>query len=222
VGVVYLTNASTVPTANPTGGVITYAEAGVLKWRDPSGIVHDLSQASQTPNIRFPSDQGLVAWTFDPLFSTATTTVTNGTVYLAAVRLRSAAIISKIWYIIQTAAVTPTVGQNYIGLYDSTGSLLNATSIDSNLSAVGVNGVALSASQNLGAGVYWVALLVNAATSPGISRAGAQQASALNVNLSTPANYQFATNGTSRTSLTAITPASNSTSGAFGMWTAVS
>jgi hypothetical protein len=38
-GVINVGNASVVPTTNPTGGIILYSEAGVLKYRDPSGTV---------------------------------------------------------------------------------------------------------------------------------------------------------------------------------------
>lgn len=42
-GVMGVTNAAIVPTTNPTGGVVVYSEAGVLKWRSPAGTVYDLS-----------------------------------------------------------------------------------------------------------------------------------------------------------------------------------
>ncbi len=40
-----LTNALTVPTVNPTGGGIMYAEAGALKWRGSSGTVTTIAPA---------------------------------------------------------------------------------------------------------------------------------------------------------------------------------
>ena len=40
-----LSNAQTVPTTNPTGGGILYAEAGALKWRGPSGTVTVIATA---------------------------------------------------------------------------------------------------------------------------------------------------------------------------------
>lgn len=39
VGVIGIKDASTVPTTNPTGGVILYSEGGALKFRNPSGTV---------------------------------------------------------------------------------------------------------------------------------------------------------------------------------------
>ena len=40
-----LSNAQTVPTTNPTGGGILYAEAGALKWRGSSGTVTTIAAA---------------------------------------------------------------------------------------------------------------------------------------------------------------------------------
>lgn len=44
-GVLGITNAGTVPTTNPTGGGVLYAEAGALKWRGSSGTVTQLAAA---------------------------------------------------------------------------------------------------------------------------------------------------------------------------------
>jgi hypothetical protein len=40
-----ITNAVTVPTSNPTGGGILYAEAGALKWRGSSGTITTIAAA---------------------------------------------------------------------------------------------------------------------------------------------------------------------------------
>lgn len=44
-GVMGITNAGTVPTSNPTGGGVLYAEGGALKWRGSSGTVTVLAPA---------------------------------------------------------------------------------------------------------------------------------------------------------------------------------
>jgi hypothetical protein len=44
-GVLGIANAVTVPTTNPTGGGVLYAEAGALKWRGSSGTVTVLAPA---------------------------------------------------------------------------------------------------------------------------------------------------------------------------------
>lgn len=43
VGVIGLKNATTVPTTNPTLGVVLYSDAGVMKYRDPAGNVIPLT-----------------------------------------------------------------------------------------------------------------------------------------------------------------------------------
>lgn len=43
--VIGLANATTVPTINPTGGGVLYAEAGALKWRGSSGTVTTIAAA---------------------------------------------------------------------------------------------------------------------------------------------------------------------------------
>lgn len=45
VGVIGLTDATTVPTTNPSGGGILYSQAGALKWRGSSGTVTTLGAA---------------------------------------------------------------------------------------------------------------------------------------------------------------------------------
>ena len=44
-GVLFLGNATTVPTTNPTGGGILYVEAGALKYRGSSGTVTTIANA---------------------------------------------------------------------------------------------------------------------------------------------------------------------------------
>lgn len=44
-GVIGITNAGTVPTTNPSGGGVLYAEGGSLKWRGSSGTVTTIANA---------------------------------------------------------------------------------------------------------------------------------------------------------------------------------
>jgi len=43
--VIGITNATTVPSTNPTGGGVLYAEGGALKWRGSSGTVTTIANA---------------------------------------------------------------------------------------------------------------------------------------------------------------------------------
>lgn len=45
IGVIFVSNANTVPTTNPTGGGILYVEAGALKYRGSSGTITTLGNA---------------------------------------------------------------------------------------------------------------------------------------------------------------------------------
>ena len=44
-GVVFIANATTVPTGNPSGGGVLYVEAGALKYRGTSGTVTTVGPA---------------------------------------------------------------------------------------------------------------------------------------------------------------------------------
>jgi hypothetical protein len=43
--VIGIANAATVPSANPSGGGVLYAEAGALKWRGSGGTVTTIAAA---------------------------------------------------------------------------------------------------------------------------------------------------------------------------------
>jgi len=43
--VVFIQNATVIPTTNPTGGGILYAEGGALKWRGSAGTVSTVAPA---------------------------------------------------------------------------------------------------------------------------------------------------------------------------------
>lgn len=45
IGVVFITNAGTVPSTNPTGGGVLYVEAGALKYRGSSGTITTIANA---------------------------------------------------------------------------------------------------------------------------------------------------------------------------------
>lgn len=170
-----------------------------------------------------PADQGFVTWTYDPAMAANGTNTISGTVYLARVILRYSATVSKVMLSIASGAATVTANQNFVGIYDSTGTrqaVTAAGSIDSALTSAGVLTATLSTTPTLAAGMYWVAFVNNATTPAQLGRASAL-ASTPNANL-TNANYRFAVNGTSQTSLPAsITPASNTVTNSFSMWAAV-
>lgn len=169
-----------------------------------------------------PSDHGLIAWSSDPNYASATSAAVNGSLYLAAVYLRSAATISKVWWIHTTAGASATAGQSFAGLYNSTGDRLSSVGIDSQVVANGPQSPSLSTPQTVPAGRYWVALLLNAGTPPVLARTSGASATANNLNLSA-ASLRYAVNGTGLTAMpSSINPASNTTTGAIAIPVAVS
>lgn len=169
-----------------------------------------------------PSDHGLIAWSYDPgLASQSSTTVSGGTLYLTAVYPRVAFNSSKVYFSIATAGVTPTTGDNWIGLYNTSGTLLASKEIDSNVTGVGLQTITwTSATGAQPAGLYWVGFYFNAATEPTLYRAPTPADNATqNVNLTTSSYRMCQQAGGFTTALPSpLTVSSNSISGSPRLW----
>lgn len=175
-----------------------------------------------TPSTPQPADHGLIAWSSDPSFAGSTSSAVSGTLYLAAIWIRSSTTISKLWWIHTTAATGAVAGQNWAALYDSAGTRLSSVGIDSEATSNGVRSPSLTTPQAVTPGRYWVALLFNATTPPILARTAGASATGNNMGL-TGAALRYAVNGTSLTAVPAsITPASNTTTGAVSLAVAVS
>jgi hypothetical protein len=72
VGVLGLTNATTVPTTNPTGAVVLYSEGGVLKIRTAAGAVIDTSVLRPNSAVRSITTATVAAAAWDVLLCDAT------------------------------------------------------------------------------------------------------------------------------------------------------
>lgn len=170
-----------------------------------------------------PNDHGLIAWDYDPAEAINSSATTSGTVYLAKIILRYAATLSQVVFSLATAASGVTANQNFLGLYDSGGTLRAQTAagaIDAALTSAGTVTGTFVTPYAAAAGTYWMAFLNNATTPAQVGRTSSFQ-STPNVNLSA-ANYRFCVNGTARTTLAAsITPASNTLTGMITWWGAV-
>lgn len=154
------------------------------------------------------SGYGLLGWTHDPVSVSTGQLLTNGTLYLSRINVGSAATATKLFWGINTAGVSPTAGQNFVGLYDSSGNRLASVGVDARITTTGLFTETIS--QPVAPGFYWVGILVNAGTAPQVYRSQSLNATLVNANLSAP-TLRWATNGTGLTSLPAtVTPASNS------------
>lgn len=165
------------------------------------------------PDALGPGDNNMVAWNYHPAgVSTTGSLLTSGTLYLNKVVFRNKkSSVTKLWRIQGTAGATPTSGQNFMGLYDSTGALLSSVNIDAQVTdSNGPKSATLDTPlSNLVAGTYFVGLLFNAGTVPVIYRT-AQPFTADAMANQSASQYNHATNGTSLTALpSSVTLSSN-------------
>lgn len=158
-------------------------------------------------------DMGLIAWSFDPALFTGSsgdTAFTNGTQYLTAVYVPRVQAATKIYWGINTAATTPTSGQNWLTLYNAAGTLLASLDITASMTSTGLITSTIS-STSLTPGLYWVGVIQNAATPARLYRGSSvNNASMLNIG-TTAATKRVAANGTGITTTppASITPGSN-------------
>lgn len=193
---------------------------------DRTGVVKNKVNGVSVPTNAYQADDlAVIAWTYDPAYYQAGTLITNGSIYLARVKLRYAATITNLLIGVTAVAVTPTAGQSFLGLYNSAGTQVGLTAdIGTALAAgAGLLSAALTAPYAAAAGDYWVALVANAATAPTIARIATGVNFGIVTLNATAATRRWAVNGTAATALPgSFSPASNSTSGALTIWAAVS
>lgn len=153
-----------------------------------------------------PEDMGFTQWSYDPGMINQLTGVNpaSGTVRMVRLpRLPEGVTLNAVSFFIGSAAITPTAGQCFAGVYNSSGLRLGQSAdISGQLGVVGMINFALSAPLAVGAGDYFAALLMNASGVPslGVSNGGALNAAVVNGGL--PASIGRVTDGpTAQTSL---------------------
>lgn len=142
---------------------------------------------------------GIKAWSYDPVISNGGIAGTAGNVYLTQVPVRQAVTVTKIWWNQTAAGSGATASQNYVGLYDSAGTRLAFTGIDSSATASG-NLSATISSTPLAPGIYYVAFLYNCSSMPAIARATVGSSTFATINAA-GAPVRFGSAGTTQTSL---------------------
>lgn len=183
------------------------------------------------PNVgvQNPTDQGFIAWSIDPSQATATVTPTSGSLYLVGLRVRTSVTTTTAWISQAAAGTLLTAGRNFLGLYNSSGTLV-ATSND--LSAAWAVANTLTAAAwtvpaALTPGLYWLAILANStgltpAFRLGMNAVSTSFSSLANANLVAAAD-RMALNGTGLSTLpSTIAPASNAGTVALLYWGGIS
>jgi peptidoglycan/xylan/chitin deacetylase (PgdA/CDA1 family) len=187
--------------------------AGSTGLAADAGHVHPLSDWLVT-------DQGLLAWSFDPIFAYTNTSVVAGTMYLTRVRLSASATISNIYAQVQNTAGSGLLG-TYVGMYNSSGTLVaSSADVSATFQSTGGKAAALSASYSAPAGLYWVAFLVASGTTmPKLGMNANTASSDINIGLSAAAGTLRYATGTT-TGLSSLPASISPTSGMSGSPTA--
>ncbi|GAA2192734.1 hypothetical protein [Streptomyces bangladeshensis] len=222
-----LSNART-PTAHASthasGGTdpITPAAIGALTQSDADARYLTLAAYG---NAWTPSDQGLIAWSFDPACcSTSGTTLSAGFIYLIEIVLRQAATISKVNVVIGTAGSGLTAGQCLAGLYDTSGTRRGITGdMSTTWNSAGNKAMSLTTPYSAAAGRYYLALLHNGTTSPTFACGSTLGANFTpgNANLAA-GSYRFCRSASGQTSLPTSITLSGYTPDANNVWVGAS
>lgn len=204
-----------------TGRFLTFRNGGAnLFTVGPTGAVYSAAGAFGVPQ---PANQTVQSWTCDPALALNSSLLTNGTVYLSKLEVSEPFGATKLHWWVTAAAVTPTAGQNFVGLYSAGGTRLATVNVDADITSTGMKTTTIP-SQGLTSGSFvWVGMVFNAATAPTLARMTGLTglASAVHLNL-TSGTYRFATNGVGATSLPAsIVTGSNVATGFAGPWVGI-
>lgn len=200
------------------------AALGTLLPRAGGTINGNLAVTGHALGEDKPAAHGLAAWCYPPAQAVNTTELANGKLYLVRLNIDSPVNVTKIYWWVGNSGSGATAGQNRVGLYDSSGTLLAAATVDGDISSAGLKTTVI-APQSLTAGAfYWVGLLFNAAVLPALTRGSGWTGVEAAANVGqVAATLQYATNGTGRTVMpSSITPASNAGTDFAGPWAAVS
>jgi len=216
-----LTNQTTAP-ATPSGGAVVYSQYGVAVFMDTSGNVTSLKNPDPTA-----ADSGLIAWSFDPAAAASTFLTTAGVVYLSKVIVTQQQTLTNGLVEVSTAGGTLTASENYLALFNSTGTQIAISADQSTAFASAGLITAAWASPVVSAapGAYYVGVLCNGGTAITLASGSALKPGGVsigNAGLAT-ATGRFLSSGTSQTAMPqSVTLGSASGNLAATIWAAIS
>lgn len=156
-----------------------------------------------------PINHAMVAWSYDPAMIANSHVTTAGNIYLVKLAIAADATVTKVQYYVSVAGSSVTSGQNFVGLYSSSGTLLGSVGVDSDITSAGLKTATISSTALTSGSYVWAAFVFNTTgTMPNLGRMGGltniQQV--VNANL-TASQYRFALLTGSNTSLpSTVTP----------------
>lgn len=180
----------------------------------PTGATGPSGGGSSTAQL-----YGFVSWSFESGETQSSTQLTGGVLYGFRQDIRTSGTTTKVWWQVGAVGVTPTAGQNWIGLYDSNGNLLNQVAADTAATiGVGVANITIPTTTVTAGNFYYIVFLWNCATTPSLGRASSSSSTS-NANTTT-GTYRYFNTLTAQTTL----PATISISGTpqFAFWSALS
>jgi hypothetical protein len=176
-----------------------------VKFKDSGGVAQFLYDPSP------PSTHGYLAWTHPTTLNTTNNNPTAGKFYMMKVLVPLSISVTSVSYYVQTIGATLTSGQNFVGILNSSGTVLG-TSADqtTNFGATGLKTAALTGGPFAitgGGGVFvWVVFLSNGTTTPKFACTGSSanpDGDAMNAGL-TPSTALAANQGTGQTALASL------------------
>ena len=219
--VIGIKDAVTVPTTNPTAGVILYSEGSVLKYRNSSGSVFSVASSGADANPQ-PNDQGYKGWSFDPTAVSNFSSLTSGQPTLIKVKAAASGSVNNVVvYVNSTNQTGFSASASYVALYNMSGTLLaQSNDLASVLAGSGVKTLPFTAAATVTAGTfYYIWLEVSATTQPTFGRGAG--IGAFNAGLAA-GTYRFATLGSGVTSPPASITLSGSAALSTSYWAALS
>lgn len=220
--VIGLKNATTVPTTNPTGGIIIYSEGGVLKYRDHNGSIYSLTGGGGSDSNPVPSEQGFKGWAYDPISAANFTALTSGTPILVKIKAAVSGSVNTINIYNNVAGTSFNANTSFAALYDLSGTLLaSSNDLATVLNSTGTKAISLTSSATVTAGTFYYVWIVAgfSGTAPQLSRGS--NAGSYNQGLSA-GTYRFANLGTGVTSVPASLTLASSTALSVSYWAAIS
>jgi hypothetical protein len=168
-----------------------------------------ISSAPADTLMDLPSDQNLLAWTYDPNQAGHVTAQSNagvaGRVTLTRILLRKPIVWSNVWIGLSGVDAAAVLANNYLGVYDTTGTLKGTTADISTslMSGAVAKPLALTAPFTAQPGAYYIAMLLNGTwTTNSLTFKCSGAGSSTNAGLSAP-NLRYSSVLTGQTALPA-------------------
>lgn len=114
------------------------------------------------------SDQGLLAWSFDPVAAGATMTLATGVMHVAKIKVTKPCTVTSVILYLNTNGTSLTAGQSFLSLYSSSKALLSSSADQAAawVGGAGLKTINLAVAQAIPAGYCYVGIYSVGSTPP--------------------------------------------------------